>query len=513
MYWSIALFLLCLVIWAIAWSWNLLVQNEGIKKDRAQEAISYMSATSRNEEDILTAIERFPKTVEPLAKWAEFAFDRGDFEETVKRAEVARTKFPKEPIGFALGASALWHLGRHLEAKTLINAGYRKLGRNVRLLTADGQLAFNLGKFEDAAKIFADQRRLFPTERDGYIWGADCLERLGRAAEADSLLRELIEGSIKCDMAQWLERYAAFAQDREDWAEAARRWRLAADRLPLIPQFHIGEGVALARLGDWPKAASVLDSAKILFPSSPEVEAARQRVVNRQEFVPDRVPPAQPELISSDPGHSDAHHGEAEQEAEAAFTAAEQAETERIAAAAKAAMAEGDNEKALALWTLLRQRPDAPAEAWFIAASCADAPTAKSLLNECMFRFPHEWAGVNKLLALLIATGQREEADALVVSTSERFPNHPNALHDLARLLERRNDWAGAEAAWRRFVAQEPLIGWGHAALIDALLKQGNATEAQSALDAAIKLLPNDEHLVRGAAYLQTQRADIASKV
>jgi tetratricopeptide (TPR) repeat protein len=602
-YWSVALFISCLVIWGIAWSWSLLDQQEKIKKERAQESVNYLLATNRDERDILAAMERFPKTVVPFVKWAEFAFDRGDFETTAKRAEVIRQKFPREEIGFAFGAKALWLAGRHLEAKSLIDTGLRKLGRKPRLLAADGELALNSGDLNGAATIFAELRRWFPAERDGYTWGADCFEKLGNMAEADRLLRELIEGPIACDLENCLSRYARFAQDHEDWSEAARRWQIASDRLALVPEFHIGKSVALTKAGEWPKAVAVIESAKILFPKNPEVEAERQRLEERREFTGSRLPsenlpsgsgkPTPPVAEASAPHGIVVAAGESvEQPSEARVV--EDPELALYLNAASVAQGQNDLATAQQNWAMARKRRGAPLEAWTLAAMHADETTALHLLEDAVSRFPEQalpyhdlarleerqqdwigaerawrgflaiqpglwWAYAGLAMALvkqdreseaedvlriareqypddpniaaeyarlanakgdpseaiirwdavihrfplawpgyrgkaeaLASNGQQEEADALLIANAAKFPNDPDALHDVARMAERLGKWTVAENAWQRFVEINPAMSWAYIGLAGAMREQGKFAEANSMLQDAAQKLPHD---------------------
>jgi tetratricopeptide (TPR) repeat protein len=117
---------------------------------------------------------------------------------------------------------------------------------------------------------------------------------------------------------------------------------------------------------------------------------------------------------------------------------------------------------------------------------------AAVLWEEVIMRFPQSWVGYRGKFLLLVQSGQSEEADAMLVSAAANFGTDEGALHDLARLAERRREWGRAETLWRRFIAINEMPPWAHRGLARALSEQGDFSRSYEVLERAMKLCPAD---------------------
>jgi tetratricopeptide (TPR) repeat protein len=117
---------------------------------------------------------------------------------------------------------------------------------------------------------------------------------------------------------------------------------------------------------------------------------------------------------------------------------------------------------------------------------------AAGLWEDVIARFPNSWVGYRGRFLLLVQTGQHDEADAMLVTDAANFSMDEGAIHDLARLAERRREWGRAEALWRRFIAINDLPPWAHRGLARALSEQGDFLRSYEVLEHAIGRYPTD---------------------
>jgi tetratricopeptide (TPR) repeat protein len=149
------------------------------------------------------------------------------------------------------------------------------------------------------------------------------------------------------------------------------------------------------------------------------------------------------------------------------------------------------------------QFPDEPqilAEVARAAQIRGDLAEATRTWDLIIARFPGQWIGYRGKAHTLAQGGQHAEADQLTETLAPTLPDNTDALHDLARLAERRRDWKRAETAWRSFVAREQRGSWAYLALAHVLREQALYPEAQAVLRDALPRFPNDADLSAEAA-------------
>ena len=103
-----------------------------------------------------------------------------------------------------------------------------------------------------------------------------------------------------------------------------------------------------------------------------------------------------------------------------------------------------------------------------------------------------------------------DQAETMLADLLQTSPSDVSALHDLARLLERRGAWTEAETLWRRFLALPNPAWWGHSALATTLQRQGRLPEADQVLSEALSLHPAEVILSCDYARLAQARANRA---
>jgi tetratricopeptide (TPR) repeat protein len=162
-----------------------------------------------------------------------------------------------------------------------------------------------------------------------------------------------------------------------------------------------------------------------------------------------------------------------------------------------------DAESDVVLYEGIQQLPAEPqilAETARAAQIRRDFPEAIRMWDLVIARFPRHWIGYRGKAHALAQSDRHAEADQLTETYAPTLPGDIDALHDFARLAERRRDWKQAEAVWRSFLAVDQRAAWSFLALASALREQARYAEAEDVLRDALPRFPNDVDLPTEAA-------------
>jgi HAD superfamily phosphatase (TIGR01681 family) len=99
--------------------------------------------------------------------------------------------------------------------------------------------------------------------------------------------------------------------------------------------------------------------------------------------------------------------------------------------------------------------------------------------------------------------GRQNEAEAMLVSASEKFPKDSSTWSVLAQLAEQRLDWKTAEQHWRRFLELDNQSAWPYEALARAL-------RLQRKFDAAAALLADSQARFPDELWIYSEQARLA---
>jgi tetratricopeptide (TPR) repeat protein len=182
------------------------------------------------EEVLAQAFLRFPSSSEVATNYGWVANARRDWDEAVRRWELVRARYPESPSGYAGGGAALRELGRFDEAEIVLLAGMERLPHSADISVTHAGIAGIRRNWPEAVRRWDDVRSRFPSSPSAYIGGAAALRALNRPDEADSLLAAGVE--LCTTGAEVGLEYARSADQRDDWAEATRRWELVRNRFP-----------------------------------------------------------------------------------------------------------------------------------------------------------------------------------------------------------------------------------------------------------------------------------------
>ncbi len=407
-------------------------------------------------------IAALPTREWPLIKAAAYAMEAGKPDRALGYAEQLMALFPDKPSGYRLAIQALVTAARHDEADALLQAVAARFGATDWALNAviDGAEAiYDWARMLAAAEAL---RQALPDRPDGAAAACKALARMGRMAEADSMLQEI--PAEFADDRNVMEASAVLAEAAHENNMAWSRWDAMRRRHPDCKTGYIGAMRALRRTRRFDLAGNLLEDAAERFSGQRDV-------------------------------------------------------LEMIAVVA----ARGSRwREAAASWhRLVRMAPDNPRYA--LAAAMAPlgrkAKRAKSVvavlkrLEEVHEKFPDFVEAYIEHAALLRETRRVEEGESRVAAWCAAFPdNIPLALARIA-LIEtaRRTDDALAQVTLLRArMPRGPLI---EAAYMRALSRVGNHAAAEAAGREAVDDFPDSREVLSEYARLASRQSDWAEAV
>ena len=314
-------------------------------------------------------------------------------------------------------ANALRKLGRMEEAEAALLSAADTFPGNAGILSALAQLAEQKADWTLAGQRWRSFLEVENSVPEAYVSLARAL-RIQRQFDAADAVLSAIQGRFSSDRALFIEQ-ARIAQDRRDWAAAARRWEAVLNRFPDIWDGYGGLIAVLQETGRQDEADAALEAAASRFPDHPA-----------------------------------ALH---------ALAAASEARLNWVAAE----------------------------DYWHRLTKVA----------------PHlGWAHVG--LARALQEQQRtDDADAVRDAALAQLPGDLSILSDMARLAERRGDWAAALARWQEIHTVFPKLMAGYIGQANALSELDRFNDAQTLLETAIRLFPNDKEPVHYLEHIKRREA------
>ena len=209
-------------------------------------------------------VNRF--TVKDQMTYANAALDNNDLRQAAAIWDTLVADHRAVAFESPLALRVLLRLRRYDEATMVMRHGQQRFPGEPRFLQGLGQIAQAKGNHEEAIKVFAQLRKRFPGVMEGYTFAMESLKVTNRLAEAEPLVVKAMK-HFHSHIAPFLE-YARIAVLREDWEEALRRWQPIRDQFDHVIGF-VGAGQALARLGRYDAAETLLQQARHRFGTDP----------------------------------------------------------------------------------------------------------------------------------------------------------------------------------------------------------------------------------------------------
>lgn len=157
----------------------------------AAQAFSHLGRYNEAEEVLQQARYRFGTNPGPLSEFARVAEAKGDTAEAVERWKAVLYRFPLDMPVYSDASQAFDRLGEPAEAEATLRAAVDRFPAELRPRLELAKLLHHKHRdFPAAAEAWAALRNVFPDDDEAYVAGADALQKIGRAEEADALRGE-----------------------------------------------------------------------------------------------------------------------------------------------------------------------------------------------------------------------------------------------------------------------------------------------------------------------------------
>jgi predicted Zn-dependent protease len=240
--------------------------------EREQSLQHQLQTASWSDKFVEALLERNPSSVVLLTQYVAIARGRQEWPEALRRAELFTKRAPKSTTAWMTLADALWTADRRDDSDALVRRLHRRRPFNVEVTLRWARLPRARSDWKEAARRFAAFRRRAPRREEGYTEGTDILLRLGRPADAASVLRK---GLRKCpgSVQVWLS--AASFEERDSDPEAAvQAWAAFRERFPHAEAGFVRGAAALAKAGRADESDQLLVAASGFFPGNAEIAGA-----------------------------------------------------------------------------------------------------------------------------------------------------------------------------------------------------------------------------------------------
>lgn len=429
------------------------------------------------------------------------------------------------------------HLGRAEETLRFLRRRFERFGAKssqpARTLYGALDAA---GRPHEALGVLDEAQRLRPDDGELLLFAAQCRAENGDPGRAEALLAEA-EG--RCPRAGWLRVSAALAGVRGDLPAALALWRQVAEAEPTAPDANRAVAHRLAELEGRPAALAFLRAACDRFPHNYPLHQlladwlrddgpqAEEPVVRHIIAIHPADAWARRELVIVLTGQGRLDDAEAELEEArrlepdcASYWCALRGLRERQGRLSEARDAyrnairlSVDNDWAVGR---LMQTADNLAQRREALAFVEGELRRQVIFGDGLLAFqqytrwtlnpdellaslrrshaarPDLWHAWSALVTQLGQMGRADEAHALAVQATERFPLLPALWLDLAQACRARGDAGGEEEALRRAADIRP--GWAVPVRLlgEARLRGGHPEEARPLLERAVALAPLD---------------------
>ncbi len=432
-----------------------------------------------------------PDDAHLLLDQASLAEATGDRDGAIEMLQAAIDRHPAAEAAYLRAGRLCRQVDRAREAETVLLEGMCRFPANMDLAAEYAAIAEDRQDWGQAARRYHLARERFPSQIWTHARLAAALRNAKRLAEAEEALLEGYR-HVPHDR-HFLTEHAEVAADREDWAEAARRFDTARERYPGFWWTCKRHADVLKRAGGTMEAEAVLAEGQRLAPGEPVVfldhaELAFDRrdwaeSLRRFGTVKDRFP-------------------------------GEWWPYKRIADTLRAT-GRGDEAESVLLegQRLFPGEPALFVDHAELAVDRRDWAESLRRFGAARDRFPDAWWSYKRIADTLLATDRAGEAEAALLEGQRRAPGEPGLFIDHAQLAFNRRDWA---ESLRRFeIARDrfPGMWWPYKRIADTLRATGRADEAEAALLEGQRQVPGEPALFIDHAELAFDRRDWAESL
>jgi tetratricopeptide (TPR) repeat protein len=187
------------LLWGAAIWWFIMVIRhrmvDGLEIVASREA----SAFAYSEDRLLEVMERYPKNASPVCAYGQYARGRQDWEEALRRFQLAIARNPRQECGYAGAAAALRGMKRLDESDALLRRAQKRCEEAGLLQIECARNAMVRQNWHEAARRWAMTRQFHPNVKFAYEQGEIALRKAGLVEEAEALAAEKAERFPKID--------------------------------------------------------------------------------------------------------------------------------------------------------------------------------------------------------------------------------------------------------------------------------------------------------------------------
>ena len=425
-----------------------------------------------------------PGTLEQGLEAAHAALTGGDLAAALAVFADLRARFPDAVPPFQRAAFAVLEAGRFDEADALLQAAMARFPDDVGLAVDHAWVAHRRRTVAAAIARWDRVRQGFPDHPMGYIGAAITAREAGQLDRADALLTEAERRfpdnpSLPAEQA-WL------ALARRDLPAAIRRWEEVRVRQPDSWLGYTGGSAALREAQRFVEADALLAEAIVRFPAEPAplFEYAQQAAVRRDW--PEALRRWQT-VVERHPNRIDAIAGQA-------LALRESGRFDDADAVLTAALAR------------FPANPHLNIDFAWVAHIRRDWPTAAARWDRVRHHVPEFVPAFIQGAIALREAGRLPEADTLLASALEQFPDSPDPALEHARLAQSQRAWPEAAFRWQRVRTRFPDAWPAYVGLAVCHREQGQIAEAEAVLRDAADRFPGQLEPLAELAWLVTHQ-------
>ena len=401
---------------------------------------------------------------------AQQAEREGELDVAVSAWQLVRSRFPGRSVGFLSGAACLKKLGRPSEAEAILAEARSQFPDEEWVAVEHAWVVYELGDLATAGKLWRGVRQSFPSNLHGYMGGGLTARRTGDFDEADDIYRvALIRYPTNAE--PFID-YAWCAEERRDIPEAIGRWDTVRARFPDMSFGYVRSAALLRQSGRSLEADAINQEALKRFPDDASVATAYAAAAHQQGDWAEALRRWESVVLKF------GHFAEGRCGAAQALT-----ELSRYAEAAQV------------LSPALRMFPDDPRVAivnGWLAMRRRDVEEAIKIWQDIHARFPDYPETIRGYALALREVGRADDADALILEGTLRFPDDALTATDFARIAENRQDWKEAMTRWQALLARFPDLAAAYIGLGNSLFGAGQIADANAVFQAGLKRLPDE---------------------
>ena len=387
------------------------------------------------------ALQRWPNAANLMADYAAVAQARGQQDEAQRRWAALRARHPGESDSYVREAQDWRAAGQPDRAQAVLEDALLRFAGDAKLLVLSAQIAQQRGLSALALKRWDAVISADPGLVEGYLGAAQCLNDVGRFADAQAVLqpalRRFPHSAELAVMNAWIAHYLA------DFSGAVALWLDVRSRFPDQAVGYTGAVTSLLPMGRSAEAAALIGQAVARFPDDMHVAMDFARVPQHSQDW-EEAARRWAAVFQRFPGIAAVRSGYAEMLSKA-----------------------GRLDEAEALLEAAVAQPDAEFEALKSYAEAAsrrrDWPVAESRWRMVAERCPDRASSWYGLAETLSSAGRLDDSSAILAAAVPRFPESIDLERQYAQTATLRRDWPAALRLWdglkRKYPRNQDVLG------------------------------------------------------